>query len=341
MSRVSELLASRYDQDVKDLVELLKIPSISALSEHRTEMARAAEWLKEYMARLGLENAQVLPTPGHPVVYADWVKDPAKPTALIYGHYDVQPVDPLHLWQTPPFEPDIRTGRLYARGASDDKGQVMAHLAAIGALLAAEGALPVNVRLLIEGEEEIGSPSLEPFIEAHPELVKADFIVISDTSMFARGLPTLCTGLRGIAGVELHVETAATDLHSGLFGGAAPNALQVLAGLIAASKDAAGRIQVPGFYDRVIEPTPKEREAYAALPFDEAELLESLQLKAWAGEGEYTPLERMTIRPTFEVNGMWGGFQGRAPRRSFPVRHTPRSPAGWSRIKIRTRSSPC
>ena len=248
------------------LIELLRIPSISAISEHREEMVRAAEWLKEYMTRLGLENAKVLPTPGHPIVYADSIKDPSKPTALIYGHYDVQPVDPLHLWQTPPFEPDVRWGQLFARGASDDKGQVMVHLAAIGALLAAEGSLPVNVRLLIEGEEEIGSPSLGPFIDANRELVTADFIVISDTSMFVRGLPTLCTGLRGIAAVELHVKTAASDLHSGLYGGAAPNALQILADLIAASKDANGQVQVPGFYDRVIEPTTAERESLCCPP---------------------------------------------------------------------------
>lgn len=318
MSRIQQHLENRYDQDVSDLIEILRIPSISALSEYREEMARAAEWLKEYMVQLRLENACVLPTSGHPIVYADWLNDPAKPTALIYGHYDVQPVDPLHLWQTPPFEPDVRAGRLYARGASDDKGQVMAHLAALGALLDAEGSLPVNVRILIEGEEEIGSPSLEPFIKAHPERVKADFIVISDTSMFARGLPTLCTSLRGIAGLELHVTTATSDLHSGLFGGAAPNALQVLAELIAATKDPNGRVTVPGFYDRVIQPTPQEREAFAALPFDEAGTLESLNLAAWAGEGGYSPLERMTIRPTFEVNGMWGGFQGEGTKTVIP-----------------------
>lgn len=318
VTRVYELLASRYEQDLNDLIALLRIPSVSALSEHRSDVACAAQWLQEYMDRIGLENASVLSTDGHPVVYADWIRDPQKPTALIYGHYDVQPVDPLALWQTPPFEPDVRDGRVYARGASDDKGQVMAHLAALGALLAAQGSLPVNVRILIEGEEEIGSPSLEPFIKAHPERVKADFIVISDTSMFARGLPTLCTGLRGIAGLEVHVETAATDLHSGLFGGAAPNALQVLAELLAASKDPNGRVTIPGFYDRVVPPTPEERAAYAVLPYDEASALESLGLSGWAGEGEYTPLERMTIRPTFELNGMWGGFQGEGTKTVIP-----------------------
>lgn len=318
MSALQDQLASRYEKDLSDLREFLSIPSMSALNDHKEDMRRAAEWLVAYMRRLGLENAQVFETPGHPIVYADWIKDPTKPTALIYGHYDVQPVDPLPLWESPPFDPQIRSGRLYARGASDDKGQVMAHLAALGALLAAGGRLPMNVRLLIEGEEEVGSPSLEPFLRAHPDRVAADVIVISDTGMFAPGLPTLCTGLRGIAAVELRVATAATDLHSGLYGGAAPNALQVLAQLIAASHDDKGRVAVPGFYDRVIEPTGQEREAFAALPFDEEDLLERLELKAWAGEQDYTPFERMSVRPTFELNGMWGGFLGEGSKTVVP-----------------------
>jgi Acetylornithine deacetylase/Succinyl-diaminopimelate desuccinylase and related deacylases len=318
MSSLQEQLASRFEQDRSDLIEFLRIPSVSALREHRADMHRAAEWLAAAMRRVGLENVQVIETPGHPIVYADWIRDANKPTALIYGHYDVQPVDPLDLWESPPFEPEVRQGRIYARGASDDKGQVMVHLAALGALLACYGELPVNVRVLIEGEEEVGSPSLEPFLQERPDLVSADFVVISDTSMFAPGLPTLCTGLRGIAAVELHVTTAATDLHSGLYGGAAPNALQVLAQLIAASKDDQGRVAVPGFYDRVIEPTPRERQAYAALPFNEKELLERLELGGWDGEPGYTPFERMTVRPTFEVNGMWGGFLGEGSKTVIP-----------------------
>lgn len=318
MNDVIRRLRDRYPKDVEALVDLLRIPSVSAQSEHAGDVARAAEWLKEYLSRIGMRNARVLPTRGHPIVYAEWIDDPAKPTALIYGHYDVQPVDPLPLWQAPPFEPTERGGRLFARGASDDKGQVMVHLAAIGAWLAARGSLPVNLRVLIEGEEEVGSPSLEPFLTAHPELIEADFIVISDTGMFARGLPTLCTGLRGIAVAEVHVTTATTDLHSGLYGGAAPNAAQVLCELVAACKAPGGRIAIPGFYDRVIEPTAAEREAYAALPFDEERLRQALGLEGFAGEAGYTPYERATVRPTFEINGMWSGFTGEGSKTVIP-----------------------
>ncbi|MFS8572414.1 MAG: dipeptidase [Clostridia bacterium] len=318
MTSVLERLSARYEDDLNDLIAFLRIPSVSAQSQHRDDVARAARWLEEYLRRIGMNHARTLPTAGHPVVYAEWIDDPEKPTALLYGHYDVQPADPLELWETPPFEPDTREGRLYARGASDDKGQVMVHLAALGAWLAAEGRLPINVRVLIEGEEEIGSPSLEPLLRAHPELLRADFIVISDTTMFAEGLPTLCTGLRGIAVAEAHVTTAASDLHSGLFGGAAPNAVQVLCELIAACKGSDGKIRIPGFYDRVVEPTPQERAAYAALPFDEQQLMKSLGLPALAGEAEYTAFERTTIRPTFEVNGMWGGFTGEGSKTVIP-----------------------
>jgi len=315
---VKEYLSSRFDKDVEELVEFLRIPSVSAQSQHREDVSRAARWLAEHLSRMGMKDARVLPTAGHPIVYAEWIDDPAKPTALIYGHYDVQPVDPLPLWQSPPFEPAVREGRLYARGASDDKGQVMIHLAALRAWLATRGRLPVNVRVLIEGEEEVGSPSLEPYLLTHPDLVRADFIVISDTGMFAPGLPTLCTGLRGIAVAEVHVTTAATDLHSGLYGGAAPNAVQVLCELIAACKGPDGRVAIPGFYDRVLEPSAAERASYGSLPFDERGVLAGLGLKAFAGEAGYSPFERMTIRPTFEVNGMWGGFLGEGSKTVIP-----------------------
>lgn len=315
---VFSYLDAHEEQHRKELEELLGIPSISALSEHRADVRRAAQWLRDYLERIGFASAEVLPTQGNPVVWAEWTGRPGAPTALIYGHYDVQPVDPLELWTSPPFAPAVRNGRLYARGAADDKGQVMAQLQALAALLAAEGSLPVNVKVLLEGEEEIGSPSLEPFIREHPRRVEADLIVISDTSMVDHGVPTICCGLRGIVDMEVHVRTAATDLHSGLYGGAAPNAIHVLAQLLAGARQGQGRILVPGFYDGVRPLTDEERAQIAAVPFDEAAFKARLGVEALVGEPEYTPLERMTVRPTLEVNGIWGGFQGEGPKTVIP-----------------------
>lgn len=311
-------LTTHYDRHVEELMEFLRFPSVSALSGHKDDVAETAQWLANHMRRIGLEGVRVFPTEGHPVVYGEWLHAPGAPTALIYGHYDVQPVDPLNLWTSAPFDPQVRDGRIYARGASDDKGQVMLHLQAIEAILQTEGRLPVNVKLIIEGEEEVGSGNLAPFVQEHQELLQCDVIVISDSAMIDHGLPTVCTGLRGIAVLELHVTTASSDLHSGGYGGGAPNANHVLAQLLAALHDAEGRVTVPGFYDDVAEWSENERRRLAALPFDPAFVAERIGIERFIGESDYTPLERMTIRPTLEINGMWGGFLGEGTKTVIP-----------------------
>ena len=311
-------LNEHEERHLHDLNRLLEIPSISALSEHKEDVARAARWLCEYLESIGMEEAAVLPTAKHPVVCAEWLHRPGAPTVLIYGHYDVQPVDPIALWTSPPFAPAVRDGKLYARGSADDKGQVMVNLQALEALLQSEGGLPVNVKVLIEGEEEIGSPSLEPFINEHRGRVEADVVLISDTSMLADGLPTICCGLRGLCGLEVHVTTAATDLHSGIYGGAVANPTHVLASLLASMREGQGRILVPGFYDDVLEPSAQERAQIAALPGDEESLRRRLGVPALDGEPGYSAMERTSIRPTLEVNGMWGGFQGEGTKTVIP-----------------------
>lgn len=319
MERAAAYLDEHRERHLDELKEFLRIPSVSALSEHKQDVVAAAVWLVDYLKRIGFGGARLIETGGHPIVYAERFDAPGAPVALIYGHYDVQPVDPLPLWTSPPFEPDVRDGRLYARGASDDKGQLIMHLQALEALLRTRGRLPVNVKLLIEGEEEIGSPSLDPFVRQSREMLAADAVVISDTSMFAEGMPTICVGLRGIACLEVHVRGARSDLHSGLYGGAAPNAAHLLVELLASMREGQGRILVPGFYDGVEELDPEERAAIQALPFDEAAFAGELGVKELVGEPEYTPLERISTRPTLEINGMWGGFQGEGTKTVIPA----------------------
>lgn len=320
VQQVEAYLRERRDEHLRQLMDFLRIPSVSALSEHRSDVRRAAEWLAAELRRIGLNRVEVMETGGHPVVYAERLDNPGGPTALIYGHYDVQPVDPIELWTTPPFEPDIRDGKLYARGASDDKGQVFMHLKVIEALLAAEGRLPVNVKLLIEGEEEVGSENLERFIAAHRDLLKADVVVISDTALYARGVPSLTYALRGLAALEVHVIGAKGDLHSGAFGGAAPNAAQALVQLLATLHRPEGGVAVAGFYDQVRPLTPEEREGFAALGFDEEKLKADLGVDALPGEPGYTALERLWARPTLEINGIFGGFQGEGTKTVIPAR---------------------
>lgn len=311
-------LNDRYDEHVEQLKEFLRIPSISALSEHAGEVQRAAEFLAAEMRRIGLQQVKIMPTGGHPVVYGEWLAGPDLPTALVYGHYDVQPVDPEHLWETPPFEPTVRHGRLYARGASDDKGQVFLHLKAVEALLQTDGRLPLNVKFLIEGEEEVGSRNLDAFVQQHRDKLAADVCVISDTPFHARGVPSICYGLRGLTALEVTVRGAQSDLHSGLYGGAVPNPLHELARLIASLHDADGRVTVPGFYDRVRPLTPEERQAFRELPFDEEAYRAELGVPGLHGEAGYTTLERTSARPTLELNGMWGGFQGEGTKTVLP-----------------------
>lgn len=313
-------LDQHQDRFLADLLELLRIPSISASPEHRGEVARCAEWLAEHMRGLGLEHVTVIPTAGHPVVYADWLHAPGRPTVLVYNHYDVQPVDPLDEWHSPPFEPVIKDGRLTARGSADDKGQLFLHLKAVEALLRADGGLPVNLKFLYEGEEEIGSEHLEPLLEAERERLRADFVVVSDTAMFDRGLPSICYGLRGIAYFQVDLEGPNTDLHSGAFGGAVANPAEILARLIARLKDDQGRIQVPSFYDAVRPLSELERAEIARLPFDEARYRAELGVGALWGEAGFSVLERVWARPTLEVCGLWGGFQGAGGKTVIPAR---------------------
>ncbi|NJJ39673.1 dipeptidase [Paenibacillus apii] len=309
---------SRRDEQLNELSDWLKIPSISALSEHKKDVLTAAQWLADTLKKAGLEHNEIHPTEGHPVVYADYLHAPGKPTVLVYGHYDVQPVDPLNLWTTPPFEPNIRDGKLYARGATDDKGQVFMHIKALEAILKEEGTLPVNIKLCIEGEEEIGSVHLPPFLEAHKDLLAADAVLVSDTSLLERGRPAICTGLRGLCSMEVEVTTASTDLHSGTYGGAVPNALHALVSLLASLHDDKGRVAVDGFYEGVPELSQAMRDEFAKQGIDEEKIREGLGLSALYGEEGYTFVERVGARPTLELNGVYGGFQGEGTKTVIP-----------------------
>lgn len=308
--------ASRFRDE---LFEFLRIPSVSARSEHDGDTRAAAEWLAGRMAAAGLES-EVLDTPGHPVVLGEWrgAGDEA-PTILIYGHYDVQPPEPLALWTTPPFEPTVRDGRIYARGSADDKGQLHMHVKALESWLASTGALPVNVVMVAEGEEEIGSPSLVPFVEARAERLACDAVVISDSAMFDEGLPSLLFSLRGLAYLEVHVRAAKGDLHSGAYGGAVANPATVLSRMIATLHDDQGRIAVPGFYDRVKEWDAETRDAIRALPFEEERFRSGVGAPGLTGEAGYSTLERLWIRPTCEVNGLLSGYTGEGAKTVLPA----------------------
>lgn len=302
-------LVSHQEEAVQDLKEFLRIPSISSLPAHQDDVRRAAEWLRTRLLRVGLIDVTVHPTAGHPIVTARAPAAPGRPTVLVYGHYDVQPVDPESLWNSPPFDPEVRDGRLYGRGTSDDKGQLYMHVLAAEACLQA-GTLPVNLTFLFEGEEESGSVHLHDFIAGHKDLLAADIAVISDTPMFRSGVPAICHGLRGLAALDIRVDGPRQDLHSGVFGGAVANPAHVLATLIAALHDDEGRVAVPGFYDGVRELTVAERESLIRLPFDADEFLQSTGSPQFFGEPGYSTLERVWTRPTLEVNGMWSGFIG-------------------------------
>src|SRR5271156_1260658 len=306
-----EFARSQQPRFLEELKSLLRIPSVSTLPEHKSDVRRAAESLAAELKRIGLENVRVIETTGHPLVYADWLHAEGKPTCLAYGHYDVQPPDPLDEWLSPPFEPAERDGNLYARGAVDDKGQMYIHVKALESLLATTGKLPLNVRVILEGEEEVGGESIAKFVREHPERLKADFALISDTEMFAPDLPTLCVGLRGMIYTEIEARGAKTDLHSGMYGGAAPNPFIALAQIIAQLKDSAGRILIPGFYDAVKTPSLDELNAWQQLPFDEEHYrLTEVGSSRLPGEPVYSVLERTWARPSLDVHGMPGGFTG-------------------------------
>jgi acetylornithine deacetylase/succinyl-diaminopimelate desuccinylase-like protein len=317
MSNISETDLNNANVE---LLEWLRIPSVSTLPEHKPDMQRAAEWLSTKLEKIGFA-CEILPTAGHSVVYAERKSSHSSaPTVLLYGHYDVQPVDPLNEWLTPPFEPEIRDGQIFARGSTDDKGQVYAHVKALEFYLRDHGDLPINLKLLIEGEEEIGSPNLKPFVETHKQKLECDVVVISDGSMFAPGVPTLTTGLRGLAYFEIHVQGAFKDLHSGGYGGAVANPIQALAQIIQSLRDGNGKILIPGVYDNVREISSLEREAWAKLPFSESEFAKSVQVNELPGEPGFSVLERLWARPTLEINGIWGGFQGEGAKTVLPAK---------------------
>jgi acetylornithine deacetylase/succinyl-diaminopimelate desuccinylase-like protein len=302
-------LQTSQQKHLDELLEFLRIPSVSALSNHNADTRKAAEFVATKLKELGF-SVTINETPKHPIVTAHHHVSDDLPTLLIYGHYDVQPPDPLDLWTSPPFEPVLKDGLIIARGASDDKGQVYAHIKGAEAMIKSTGTLPVNLKFLIEGEEEISSPNLVPFLESHLDELKADVVIISDGAMMAPNTPTITYGLKGITYIEVRVKTAAMDLHSGAFGGGVPNPINALAKMIAALHDDKGRITVPGFYDAVIEISEMEKTAFAKVPFDEKKFAEEIGVSATPGEAGYTLLERLWARPTLDCNGIGGGFQG-------------------------------
>jgi acetylornithine deacetylase/succinyl-diaminopimelate desuccinylase-like protein len=310
-------IESNKQRYLDELFELLRIPSVSADSKFKGDVRRAAEFVRAKLTAGGLDNAQLHETPGHPIVYAEKLLDPALPTVLIYGHYDVQPADPYDLWHTPPFEPTIRNERIYARGACDDKGQFYMHVKAVEAMLAT-GSLPCNVKVMIEGEEEVGSDHLGAFVAQNREMLAADVILISDTSIIANDVPSIESGLRGLSYVEVEVVGPNRDLHSGVYGGGVDNPVNVLCQLIASLKDVNGRITIPGFYDKVIDLSSDERTELAKAPFDLAEYKRDLGIREVFGEAGYSTNERTSIRPTLDVNGIWGGYIGEGAKTVLP-----------------------
>ncbi len=323
---------ARFLEELKDF---LRIPSISTLPENKEATHRAADFVVDHLMAAGLEHVELIETERHPLVYADWMHAPGKPTVLCYGHFDVQPPDPLELWESPPFEPTERNGNLYARGSADDKGQMFSHIKAIEAIKAVYGHIPVNVKFLIEGEEEVGGESVAEYVAKNPAKLKADVALVSDTEMYEAGLPTLNIGLRGLVYMEIEARGPMRDLHSGLYGGAAPNAVFGLIELLAKAKDADGHIQIPGIYDDVEPPSAEEKQSWEHLPFDEHEYLKSeVGSTELTGEPGYSVFERTWARPTFEVHGIAGGFTGAGAKTVIPakavakVSHPPRAEAG-------------
>lgn len=319
MSNITDFIKGNSERYLKELKHFLSYPSISTNPENKRDVLECAEYLKQHMESIGMKNAGVYPTEGHPVVYSEWLeagKD--KPTVLIYGHYDVQPVDPIELWTSPPFEAEVRGDNLYARGSADDKGQVFIHLKAIEAHLKQNGKLPVNIKLLIEGEEEIGSMNLGTFIKNNTELLKCDVIVVSDTSMFSKDQPALGYALRGLCYMQVDVTGPNRDLHSGQYGGSVENPINALAEMISKMKDADGKILIDGFYDDVAPLSKEEKDNFAKLPFNDSDYAKGLEVDELAGEKGFSTLERIWARPTLDCNGIWGGFTGEGAKTVLP-----------------------
>ena len=319
MSTVVKQIRGRKSGYLKELSDLLSIPSISTGSEHGKDVKRAADWVHKKLKKAGCKRVELHKTPRHPIVYGEWLGAPGAPTLLVYGHYDVQPVDPLSLWDTPPFKPLVKNGRIYARGASDNKGQFLAHIEAFEAHLAANGSCPVNVKFLIEGEEEIGSPHLDTFIAKNLRKLACDAVVVSDTAMFAKGQPSICYGLRGLAYLEIQVRGSSSDLHSGTFGGSVINPAFALVEMLASLKDANGRITVPGVYDKVRRLRPAERREFASLPHSDARYKRAVGAPALHGESGFSTLERVWVRPALDINGIWSGFTGEGAKTVLPA----------------------
>jgi acetylornithine deacetylase/succinyl-diaminopimelate desuccinylase-like protein len=320
MEDVFKYLESNRDRYLSELNEFLRIPSISTNRENQQDVQHCAQWVVDHLKTIGMESVQTFMTPGHPIVYGEWLRASGRPTVLFYGHYDVQPVDPVSLWTTPPFEPSIRQGSIYARGSSDDKGQVFIHFKGVEAYLKNTGILPCNLKILIEGEEEIGSTNLESFVRDHKDKLKADLALISDSGMFARGVPSITYALRGLAYMEVEVVGPNRDLHSGSFGGAVHNPIQALCEMIASLHDNNGRVTIPHFYDDVRPLTKKERHAFKKLPFSERKYSKELGVKALFGEKGFSTLERVWGRPTLECNGIWGGFIEEGAKTVLPAK---------------------
>jgi acetylornithine deacetylase/succinyl-diaminopimelate desuccinylase-like protein len=313
-----QYLADHRSESLDALLDLCRIPSISALPERAADVQRAAAWLAAWLGAAGIEAVQVMPTARHPAVYGEWLHAPGKPTVLVYGHYDVQPVDPLDLWTTPPFEPTVRDGKLYARGATDNKGNMFAALIGIAATLRATGKLPINIKFCLEGQEEIGSQGMDEFIAAHREQFACDFVLNADAGQWSETEPAIEIGLRGLAGMQIDVLGAKADLHSGGFGGAIANPLHALAELVASMHTPTGKVAVAGFYEDVATLGAEERARIAAIPETDAEFLALAGAMETFGEPGYSTRERLWVRPTLEVNGMWGGFQGAGTKTVLP-----------------------
>jgi acetylornithine deacetylase/succinyl-diaminopimelate desuccinylase-like protein len=303
-------IESRRDENLNELKEFLRIPSVSTKTENKPDIERAAQWLARQLKPAGMEKIEIVPTKMHPLVYGESPQKPGRPTVLFYGHYDVQPSEPLDLWTSPAFEPEVRNGNLYGRGTADDKGQVHIHLKALEALHKTQGELPINVKVMIEGEEEVGSVNLWDFVQKNRDRLKADALIVSDTSMLGPGVPSITYGLRGLDYFQVEITGAAQDLHSGVFGGAAPNPITILAEMIAKLHDKNFRVTVPGFYDDVDKVSATERKALNSLPWKEKEFRKTVGAPGLAGETGYTIVERLWCRPTLELNGIWGGYTG-------------------------------
>jgi acetylornithine deacetylase/succinyl-diaminopimelate desuccinylase-like protein len=307
---LTEFIEGRREQHLAELCEFLRIPSISAKTEHKADVERAAKWVSDHLRSAGFKAVEIIPTALHPLVYAESLEAPGKPTVLLYGHYDVQPAEPLELWTSPPFDPRVRDGNIYGRGTADDKGQVHIHLKALEAIHHVDGKFPINIKVLIEGEEEVGSVSLWDYVQANKEKLKADALIVSDTALLGKGVPSITYGLRGLNYYQIEITGPARDLHSGVYGGAVPNPLTILSELFAKLHDKNYRVAVPGFYDDVDTVSAKERRALNALPWKKKDFERAVGAAGYFGEKGFTTVERLWIRPTLDPNGIWGGYQG-------------------------------